>query len=81
MARRASRRTDLLDCETRRLIDVLGECRAVILLGQRVLKPGCETYCLGTALLKSIDELAGKLTGDAEFFWTKPHSTPFGWKR
>ncbi len=64
-----------MDGETRRLLDVLGECRAAILLSQRVLKPGCETYRLGTALLRSIDDLAEKLAGDREFFWTKPHST------
>lgn len=75
MARRATRRAELLDGETRQLLNVLGECRAMILLGQRVLKPGCKTYRLGDALLRTIDDLAEKLTGSREHFWTKPHST------
>lgn len=74
MARRATRRAELLDANA----PAARRARRVPRRDPHqpaLLQPGCETYRLGTALLRFIDDLAGKLTGDAEFFWTKPHST------
>jgi hypothetical protein len=75
MTRRASRRAELFAAENARLLAALGECRRAILQAQTCLKPSSDVYRLGSALLAAIDALATRLTGDPEYFWTKPHST------
>lgn len=42
---------------------------------QRGLKPGSAAYSLAGGVIVAIDRFAELITGDAEFFWSSPHST------
>jgi|GEM_PF-2503980 len=39
-------------------------------------KIGSKEYQLAGHVRQAIDDLAGKLTGNPEFFWTRPATTP-----
>lgn len=74
MPRRSAR---IIGPETRtRMLDTMRDCRraATTLCGQA--KIGGPEYEAATALMRRVDDFAGVLTGDREFFWQQIHSTP-----
>jgi hypothetical protein len=54
------------------LLKALGACRAACVAANSKAPIGEPVYKGSSAVMATIDDLAGVLTGDREYFWLKP---------